>query len=512
MDITILITFIVYLIGMLIIGIIMYYRTNNLSDYVLGGRSLSPSLAALSAGASDMSGWLLLGLPGAIYVSGFGGAYGGWMAIGLAVGAYLNWQFVAKRLRVYTEVSNNSITIPDFLENRFKDNTHILRVSSALVILLFFTFYTSSGMVAGATLFEASFGLPYHLALWIGALVVVSYTFLGGFLAVVWTDFFQGLLMLFALIVVPIVAINHVGSWDATIQAVGKLNPSALDIMAGFGTFAGGIAIISGAAWGLGYFGQPHILVRFMALRSHKDVPKAKVIGTTWMILGLYGAIFTGFAGIAFISTQDVGVLSDIGIKVIEQGGIQVLDNEETIFIAFSQILFHPVIAGILLAAILSAIMSTIDSQLLVSSSAVAEDFYKAIFRRKASDKELVWVGRIATVVIALIATIIALNPESSVLELVGYAWAGFGAAFGPTILLSLFWKGITRNGALAGIIAGALTVVIWGGFLKGGIFDLYEIVPGFILNLLFTVFVSLLGRPTIEMKTEFDQARAQSK
>lgn len=512
MDGTILATFIVYLILMMIIGVIMYYRTNNLSDYVLGGRKLGPAFAALSAGASDMSGWLLLGLPGAIYVSGFGGAYGGWMAIGLAVGAYLNWHFVAKRLRVYTEVSNNSITIPDFLENRFKDNSHILRVSSALVILLFFTFYTSSGMVAGATLFEASFGLSYQAALWIGALVVVSYTFLGGFLAVVWTDFIQGLLMLFALIVVPIVAISEMGGWDATVQAVGAIKPDALDIMAGFGTFAGGIAIISGIAWGLGYFGQPHILVRFMALRSHKDVPKAKFIGTTWMILGLYGAIFTGFVGIAFISTQDVSILSNMGIEVVDDNGVQVLGNAETIFIAFSQLLFNPIIAGILLAAILSAIMSTVDSQLLVSSSAVAEDFYKAIFRKQASEKELVWIGRFATVGIALIATLIAMNPESSVLELVGYAWAGFGAAFGPTIILSLFWKRITRNGAVAGIIAGALTVVVWGGFLSGGIFDLYEIVPGFILNLIITVVVSLAGKPSAEMEAEFDETVAKAK
>ncbi|MFD2045211.1 sodium/proline symporter PutP [Ornithinibacillus salinisoli] len=510
MDQTVLITFIVYLIGMLVIGLVMYYRTNNLSDYVLGGRTLRPSVAALSAGASDMSGWLLLGLPGAVYASGFGGAYGGWMAIGLAVGAYLNWQFVAKRLRIYTEVSNNSITIPDFLENRFKDNSHVLRVISALVILLFFTFYTSSGMVAGATLFEASFGFSYQSALWIGAIVVVSYTFLGGFLAVVWTDFFQGILMLVALIVVPIVALNELGGWDAAVDAVGAINPEHLDMMAGLGTFAGAIAIISGAAWGLGYFGQPHIIVRFMALRSPKDVPKARFVGMTWMILGLYGALFTGFVGLAFISTQDVAILSNIGIEVVSENGVQLLDNSEVIFIAFSQLLFHPVIAGILLAAILSAIMSTIDSQLLVSSSAVAEDFYKAIFRKKATDKELVWVGRIATIAIALVAAIIAMDPEASVLELVSYAWAGFGAAFGPTIILALFWKRVTRNGALAGIIAGAVTVVVWGNFLEGGIFDLYEIVPGFVLNLIVTIIISLLGKPLPEMEAEYDETVAK--
>ena len=497
------VTFLVYLVGMLIIGIVMYRRTADLSDFVLGGRSLGPAVAALSAGASDMSGWLMLGLPGAIYVSGISES---WIAIGLAIGAYLNWQFIAKRLRVYTEVSNNAITIPDFLENRFKDSSRVLRVISALVILIFFTFYTSSGMVAGAKLFEASFGLSYQLALWIGVIVVVSYTFLGGFLAVVWTDFVQGSLMLLALIVVPIIAVSQIGGWNEAVQAVGNINPDHLSMVKGVGI----IAIISSIAWGLGYFGQPHIIVRFMALKSAKDVPTARFIGTTWMILGLYGAIFTGFAGLAYVASQDASIFTAIGMNVVTDGGVQMLDDPEKIFIAFSQILFHPVVAGILLAAILSAIMSTIDSQLLVSSSAVAEDFYKAIFRREATDMELVWVGRIATIVIALIAAVIAINPEATVLELVSYAWAGFGAAFGPTIILSLFWKRITRNGALAGIIVGAVTVIIWGDFLSGGIFDLYEIVPGFLLNLIVAIVVSLAGKPTPEIEEEFDKAIAK--
>ncbi|SFE26385.1 sodium/proline symporter [Lentibacillus persicus] len=500
MDLTTLITFIVYLTGMLVIGIIMYRMTNNLSDYVLGGRKLGPAVAALSAGASDMSGWLILGLPGAVYAAGLAEA---WMAIGLSLGAYLNWQFVAKRLRVYTEVSNNSITIPDFLENRFKDNSHILRVISALVILLFFTFYTSSGMVAGAKLFEASFGLEYQTALWIGTVFIVSYTLLGGFLAVAWTDFVQGLLMFAALIVVPIVALNEMGGWDAAVQAVGEVDSTHLNMIEGVGL----MAIISSVAWGLGYFGQPHIIVRFMALRSPKDVPMARFIGTTWMVLGLYGAIFTGFVGLAFISTQDVNVLSQFGISVVTENGIQMLEDPEKIFIAFSQLLFHPVIAGILLAAILATIMSTIDSQLLVSSSAIAEDFYKAIFKKEAGEKELVWVGRAATLVIALIAVLIAMNPESSVLDLVSYAWAGFGAAFGPTILLALFWRRFTRNGAFAGILAGAVTVIIWGDFLSGGIFELYEIVPGFVLNLITAIAVSLAQKPEPELVEEYDQA-----
>src|SRR5699024_7804983 len=304
-----LITFLVYLVGMLAIGVVMYRRTTDLSDFVLGGRTLGPAVAALSAGASDMSGWLMLGLPGAIY---FAGISESWLAIGLATGAYLNWQFIARRLRVYTEVSNNSITIPDFLENRFKDTSRLLRLISAIVILLFFTFYTSSGMVAGAKLFEASFGLSYQLALWIGVVVVVSYTFLGGFLAVVWTDFIQGTLMLLALIVVPIVALTQIGGWNEAVQAVGNINPGHLNMIKGVST----IAIISSIAWGLGYFGQPHIIVRFMALKSPKDVPTARFIGTTWMILGLYGAIFTGFVGLAFIASQDVSVLESVGLAV----------------------------------------------------------------------------------------------------------------------------------------------------------------------------------------------------
>ncbi|MGP4067037.1 sodium/proline symporter PutP [Halobacillus sp. B29] len=495
-----LITFIIYLIGMLGIGFAAYRLTSDLSDYVLGGRRLGPGVAALSAGASDMSGWLLLGLPGAIYASGLSEA---WIGVGLAIGAYLNWQFVARRLRVFTEVANDSITVPDYLENRFRDKSHILRVISAAVILLFFTFYTSSGMVAGAKLFEASFALSYTQALWLGAIVTISYTFLGGFLAVSWTDFVQGILMFLALIAVPIVAISELGGWNNAVDAVGQIDPAHLNMVQGVGA----LAIISSLAWGLGYFGQPHILVRFMALRSPKDVPKARFIGVGWMVLGLYGAIFTGLVGLAYINTADISDLSTFNAEVMSEGGVQMLADAEKIFITFSQILFHPVIAGILLAAILSAIMSTIDSQLLVSSSALAEDFYKALFRPNATERELVWVGRVAVAGIALIAVLIAGNPDSSVLDLVSYAWAGFGAAFGPIIILSLFWKGITRNGALAGIIVGAVTVVVWGDFLSGGIFDLYEIVPGFILNLIVAIAVSAAGEPPKEIIEEFDEA-----
>ncbi|ELK44394.1 sodium/proline symporter PutP [Halobacillus sp. BAB-2008] len=496
-----LITFIVYLIGMLGIGFAAYRLTSDLSDYVLGGRRLGPGVAALSAGASDMSGWLLLGLPGAIYASGLSEA---WIGVGLAIGAYLNWQFVARKLRVFTEVADDSITVPDYLENRFQDKSHTLRVISAAVILLFFTFYTSSGMVAGAKLFEASFNIDYTTALWIGAVVTISYTFLGGFLAVSWTDFVQGILMFLALIAVPIVAVSELGGWDKATDAVAQIDPTHLNMVQGVGA----MAIISSLAWGLGYFGQPHILVRFMALRSPKDVPKARFIGMGWMILGLYGAIFTGLFGLAYINTADVTDLSTFNAEVMTEGGIQMLADSEKIFITFSQILFHPIIAGILLAAILSAIMSTIDSQLLVSSSALAEDFYKALFRPNATEKELVWIGRIAVAGIALIAILLAGNPDSTVLDLVSYAWAGFGAAFGPIIILSLFWKGITRNGALTGMIVGAVVVVVWADVLSGGIFELYELVPGFILSALATIVVSMFGTPPANAEEFFEEAK----
>jgi sodium/proline symporter len=478
MSIPTLVTFIAYLLGMLVIGLIFYRLTNNLSDYVLGGRQLGGGVAALSAGASDMSGWLLLGLPGAMYAAGMNQV---WIAVGLCIGAYLNWQFVAKRLRVYTEIAEDSITVPDYLENRFRDHSKVLRVVSAVVILLFFAFYTSSGMVAGATLFQKSFGLDYTTALWIGSIVIVSYTFMGGFMAVCWTDFFQGLLMFLALILVPIVVVNAEGGWSQAVNQVGNIDPTKLDIFHDMTVFG----IISLMAWGLGYFGQPHIVVRFMAVKSSKEIAKARAVGMTWMVLALYGAIFTGFAGIVYFADNP-------------------LQNPETVFITLSQVLFNPWVAGVLLAAILSAIMSTIDSQLLVSSSALTEDFYKALLRKNASETELVWVGRSTVAGIALIAVFMAYNPDSTVLGLVAYAWGGFGAAFGPVIILSLFWQRMTRNGALVGMILGAVTVVFWKQ-LDGGVFDMYEILPGFIICTIAVIVVSLLDKePQPEIQDEF--------
>jgi sodium/proline symporter len=470
MDINIptLISIIIYLFGMLIIGYMAAKMTKNLNDFILGGRRLGAGVTALSAGASDMSGWLMLGLPGSIYLSGMGSI---WLPIGLAVGAYLNWQFIAKPLRVYTKVANDSITVPGYFENRFHDSSKILRVVSAVVILVFFTFYTSASLVGGAILLENSFGMNYILALWIGAAVIVSYT-----------DFFQGILMFLTLIIIPIVAIQELGGWNETVQQIGNIDPSYLNVYSG----ATAIGVISLLAWGLGYFGQPHIIVRFMGIKSTQQIPKARFIGMVWMILSLFGAIFIGFAGIAYFANTP-------------------LKNSETVFIMFSQVLFNPWVAGFLLAAILSAIMSTVDSQLLVSSSALTQDFYKSIFRRNASRKEEMIVGRIAVLGIAVIAILLGYDPQSKVLELVGYAWAGFGAAFGPVIIISLFWKRMTRNGALAGIVIGATTVIIWSQ-LTGGLFDIYELAPGFIFGALAIFIVSLFDQaPSKEIQEEFN-------
>jgi sodium/proline symporter len=472
-------TFIVYLVLLITIGTYFYLRTRNLADYILGGRGLNPWVTALSAGASDMSGWLLLGLPGALYA---GGMKNMWIAVGLSVGAFLNWQFVARRLRVYTEYANDSITLPDYLENRFDDSSRILRVISAVVILVFFTIYVSSGLVGGAILFEKTFGLNYQTALWTGSLVIVAYTFLGGFMAVSWTDFIQGTLMFLALLIVPAVAVQVVGSWDQVTARAAEIDSGYLDAFSGM-TFLG---IASLMAWGLGYFGQPHILARFMAIKRPSDIPKAQTVGMTWMVLGLFGAMFTGFVGIAYFSGSP-------------------LDNSETVFIALVQALLNPWIGGILLAAILSAIMSTVDSQLLVCSSAIAEDFYKQMLRKEAKRGELIWIGRASVIVLALIATMVASNPESKVLDLVAYAWGGFGASFGPIVVLSLFWRRMTRNGTLVGMVVGAITVIVWKS-LSGGIFDLYEILPGFILCAAFAILVSLAdSEPPESVKRQFD-------
>jgi len=469
------ISFIVYVLLMFAIAWYAWKNTQNLSDYILGGRSIGRWVAALSAGASDMSGWLLLGLPGYAYAAGYESF---WLALGLLIGTYCNWRFVALRLRIYSEQADDALTLPAFFVARFGRHKHLLQVISALFILLFFMFYTSSGLVAGGKLFETVFDFPYQWAVTLGMLIIVGYTFLGGFLAVAWTDLVQGLLMLAALLIVPIVSLHSVGGWQTSVDMITLKNPELLNMFSD----SGGqpltlLAIFSLLGWGLGYFGQPHILARFQAIKSPGLVKSSRRIAVSWSLLTMTGAILVGLSGIAYI-----------------QPGLESGDTEK-VFMLLVSALFHPVIAGILLAAILAAVMSTADSQLLVSSSTLTEDFYKTLIRPNASDKELVLIGRLAVVVVALIAYIIALEPDSKVLELVAYAWAGFGAAFGPTLILSLYWRRMNSFGALAGIITGGVTVVVWKQ-LSGGWFDLYEIVPGVLLA---TFAIVVMSRVTPE-------------
>lgn len=477
-----------YFLVMIGIGIYAYFKqANDTEGYMLGGRNLSPAVTALSAGASDMSGWLLLGLPGAMYADGVVSA---WIAIGLTMGAFLNYLIVAPRLRVYTEVADNAITLPDYFANRFEDKSHLLRVISAIVIILFFTVYTAASLVGGGKLFESSLNLSYGTGLWVTAGVVVVYTLFGGFLAVSMTDFVQGVIMLFAMVIVPIVALTDLGGVGATTNAIRAIDPSMLDITSGMTA----LGIISLLAWGLGYFGQPHIIVRFMAIRSVKDVPTARRIGMSWMIISLIGACVTGIAGRAYVAKTAM-----------------TLDDPETIFLVFTQFLFHPLVSGFLLAAILAAIMSTISSQLLVVSSSLTKDVYKLFFDREAPEARQVLVGRISVIVVAIVAILLASNPDSSVLNLVSNAWAGFGAAFGPLVIFSLTWRGMNRNGAVAGMVVGALTVILWvyGPFEMNGVplnSWLYAIVPGFILSTIAIFAVSTMTggpRPSVSAKFE---------
>lgn len=485
------IAIVVYLIAMLAIGYTAYRNTSDMDDYMLGGRRLKPGQAALSAGASDMSGWLLLGLPGAIYASGLIEA---WIAVGLTVGAWFNWKFVAPRLRSYTEVASNSITVPSFFENRVRDTSRSIRVAAGVIVLVFFTFYVSSGMVAGGKFFESSFDSNY----WVGIAVVIgvtlAYTLFGGFLGATWTDVAQGILMIVALVAVPIVAIIELGGWGQVVEGI-----EAADLANGTnglswveGATAAGI--ISSLAWGLGYFGQPHIIVRFMAMRKPSDAKVGRRIGISWMIISAAGAVMTGLIGIAYFQQTNA-----------------TLEDAETVFLALSQILFHPIIAGLVLAAVLAAIMSTISSQLIVSSSALVEDLYMIVGKKTTPQKGVI-LGRIGVLAVTVVAALLALDPESSVLDLVGFAWAGFGAAFGPLIILSLYWKGLTRWGTLAGMVSGGVTAFIWGNVdaLSGVI---YEIVPGFVVCLVVAWVVSLVTKQDdAQIDAEFDAARAYAK
>ena len=480
-----LISLALYFILMLAIGFYAWRKSPDSSEgYLLGGRNLHPAVAALSAGASDMSGWLLLGLPGALYAAGLVEV---WIGIGLFFGALVNWIVVAPRLREQTERMGNALTIPEFLANRFPDRALALRVTSAIIIVLFFAVYTAAGLVGGGKLFETSFAgffgntgmTDYMLGIWMTAGVVLAYTMVGGFLAVSLTDFVQGCIMVVALVLMPIVVLTDDGGMSAVTATLAGVDPDFLSLTAGLSF----IGFLSAITWGLGYFGQPHIIVRFMAIRSVPQVATARNIGMSWMGVALIGAIGVGITGRAFV----------------ERNGL-VLEDPETIFILLANALFHPLITGFLLAALLAAIMSTISSQLLVSSSSLTEDFYRLFLRKNASERETVNVGRIAVALVALVAIFIARDPDSKVLGLVSNAWAGFGAAFGPLILLSLTWSRMTGTGAVAGLVTGAGVVILWiamgwnASFMGGP--GVYEIIPGFIAAMAAIVGVSLMGAP----------------
>lgn len=480
-----------YLLLMLAIGIYSYRTsTSNSEEFLIGGRKLGAAVTALSAGAADMSGWLLMGLPGAMYFSGISSA---WIAIGLTIGAYLNYVIIAPRLRVYTEVAQNSITLPVFFQNRYKDKTQVLKITSSIFILIFFTLYTSAGMVSGGKLFESAFEMDYNTGLWITSLVVVMYTFLGGFLAVSLTDFVQGTIMVLALIIVPIVAVTEIGGPSETISLIQSKGSQYLDLFKGTTI----IGIVSLLAWGLGYFGQPHILVRFMAIDRPGQLTKARRIGISWMVLTVGGALCVGMIGIAYLIKFDHGTMTIFD---------QTKNEAETIFIYFARVLFHPLIGGFLLSAILAAVMSTISSQLLVTSSSLVEDIYKSLIRKDAGQKHLLIAGRISVLVVAIIAVLLSLNPKDSILNLVGNAWAGFGSAFGPLVLLSLLNKKSTWQGALAGMITGGLTVLLWV-YINHPYKEWYEMIPGFILSLITNIIVSAITyKPNAAILDEFNR------
>ena len=453
-----LIAFIAYLVILMAIGLFFYSKSRNLEDYLLGGRGMGAWVTALSAQASDMSGWLLMGLPGAIYVAGLSDS---WIAIGLFIGTVLNWWFVSGRLRIYTK-KTNAITLPSFFEERFSDPTGLLRIVSACVILFFFTIYASSGLVAAGRLFESTFNVSFSTAVLTGGIIIILYTFLGGYLAVCWTDLFQGLLMILAIVIVPIVAFYRIGGTETIVAAL-----DARDIARGFmpeGTDLPLVAILSAMAWGLGYFGQPHILTRFMGVQSLAKLGKSRIIAIVWVAISLSGAVVIGMIGIGMFEALDVSQ-----------------KEHEKVFIYMIRDMTGPWLGGVMLAAILSAIMSTIDSQLLVSSSALTEDFYRKVLRRKATEREIMIIGRTCVIVISVVALFMAMDPRDSILGIVAYAWGGFGAAFGPLILFALFSKRTTWKSALSGMIAGTLALVLWKHGPWGGM--LYEIVPGFLVN-----------------------------
>lgn len=497
--IAILIAFIAYLLFMIVIGAICMRRTKNTEDYFLGGRGLGGWVAALSAQASDMSGWLLMGLPGSIYALGTGQA---WIAIGLFLGTVANWLLISKRLRRYTIVADNAMTLPEFFEKRYHDSKKILLTISSVVIVIFFLVYTASALASGGKLFNTVFGIDYHKALAIGAIVILVYTFMGGFLAVCTTDFIQGSMMLIGLLAVPILAYGFIGGDFAE-----KI--SATDVAGGYqnymSLFMNGdrpytfVEILSQLAWGLGYCGMPHVLVRFMAIKSEKEVKKSSIIAISWCFLSLAAACLIGIIGRAYLAPEVLTDTESVFIQLIER--------------VFTKNIAVPFIGGIFLCGILAAIMSTADSQLLVCASSVSKDIFKNLINPKADDKKVLRASRFTVLVIAVLAFAIAWDPNSSIMELVSDAWAGLGAAFGPAVVCSLFWKRTNLPGMVAGIVSGGLTVIIWdylplvGGKTIGAATGVYSLLVGFVVSMFLIVVVSLCTKaPEAAILEEFEK------
>lgn len=513
--ICILIAMAAYMLAVLTIGIICAKRNKTADDFYLGGRKLGPLVTAMSAEASDMSSYLLMGVPGVAFL--FGIADAGWTAIGLAIGTYINWLIVAKRLRRYSVVANNSITIPDFFSNRFGDKRRILMCVSALIILVFFVPYTASGFAACGKLFTNLFNAPYMTAMVISAIVIVAYTSIGGFLAASTTDLMQGILMTVALFVVFGFGIYTAAGFDRVIENAQSI-PGYFSMFSTYAPAAGESApygfltIISTMAWGLGYFGMPHVLLRFMAIKNENHLKTSRRIATIWVVVSLAVAVLIGIIGAAAFSD----LIDRAGLVGADSAAVgAAAAKAETIFIVISQQLgqngiLTALLAGLILAGILAATMSTADSQLLAASSSISQNFFKGIICPNAKDKTAMWVARGTVIVIAVIAVFIASNPDSSIFGIVSFAWAGFGAAFGPVMLFSLFWKRTTLWGALAGMLSGSAMVFIWKFLIKplGGVWNIYELLPAFVVACIAILVVSLLTKvPSKEITDQFDMA-----
>nr|WP_320160721.1 sodium/proline symporter PutP [uncultured Methanoregula sp.] len=481
--------FVLYLAAMMGIGLFYWQKTKTVSEYILGNRELGRFVAALSAEASDMSGWLLIGLPGLAYLCGL---QAGWVALGLVAGTFLNWKFIAPRLRIYSRIAGDALTLPEFFRNRFHDRSDLIGIVCAVFILIFFVIYTSAQFVAGGRLFETVFGFDYHTALLAGSLIVIAYTFAGGFRAVCVTDTIQGILMFFAILIVPVTGMILLGGPGMTITGILQENADLLNPFLGpDGNPLPLIAIVSLLAWGLGYFGQPHILVRFMAIKKPEEIRDARGIAMVWVILSLGAAVAIGLIGRVLIYPPLSGAAT------------------ETVFMVLTVQTFSAFLAGIILCGILAAIMSTASSILLVTGSALSRDVYFPLIRPQAADRELLWVSRLSVLLIAGLALMLGLDPDSFVFSLVAYAWAGFGAAFGPALLAALFWKRTTREGVLAGILVGGITVLVWKQL---SLFGMYEIIPGFLLSVIAIIVVSLRTPvPDASVLEEFEKARDET-